>query len=86
MPKSASPKSVDQLTYEAAFAELQRVIAALEGEQRSLDEATSLYERGQALAKRCGELLDKAELKVRQLTGSDLVDFEEAHRAGRLPG
>ena len=78
MPKSTSPKSVDQLTYEAAFAELQTIIAALEGDQRSLDEATSLYERGQSLVKRCGELLDQAELKVRQLSGSDLVDFEEA--------
>jgi exodeoxyribonuclease VII small subunit len=78
MPKSASQKSVDQMSYEAAFAELQTIIAALEGEQRSLDEATSLYERGQALVKRCGDLLDKAELKVRQLSGSDLDDLEEA--------
>jgi exodeoxyribonuclease VII small subunit len=75
--KSASPKPVGQLTYEAAFAELQTIIEALEGEQSSLDEATSLYERGQLLAKRCAELLDQAELKVRQLSGSDLSDFEE---------
>jgi len=78
MPKSSSPKPVDQLSYEAAFAELQTIIEALEGEQRSLDEATSLYERGQFLVKRCGELLDQAELKVRQLSGSDLTDLEEA--------
>ncbi len=78
MPKSSSPKPVDQLTYEAAFAELQSIIEALEGEQRSLDEATSLYERGQSLVKRCGELLDQAELKVRQLSGSELADLEEA--------
>ena len=77
MPKSSAAKSVDQLTYEAAFEELQTIIAALEGEQRSLDEATSLFERGQSLAKRCGELLDQAELKVRQLSGSDLSDFKE---------
>jgi exodeoxyribonuclease VII small subunit len=75
--KSASPKPVDQLTYEAAFAELQTIIEALEGEQSSLVEATSLYERGQLLAKRCGELLDQAELKVKLLSGSDLSDFEE---------
>lgn len=77
MPRSASPKPVDQLTYEAAFAELQIIIEALEGEQRSLDEATSLYERGQSLVKRCSELLDQAELKVKQLSGSGSVDFEE---------
>ncbi len=78
MPRTASPKSVDQLTYEAAFAELQAIIESLEGEQSSLDEATSLYERGQLLVKRCQELLDQAELKVKQLSGNDLADFEEA--------
>lgn len=77
MPRSASPKPVNQLTYEAAFAELQTIIEALEGEQSSLDEATSLYERGQALVKHCSELLDKAELKIKQLSGSASVDFEE---------
>ena len=77
MPRSASPKPVDQLTYEAAFAELQTIIEALEGEQSSLDEATSLYERGQSLVKRCSDLLDKAELKVRTLSGSAAADLEE---------
>ncbi len=77
MPKSASPKSVEHMSYEAAFAELQSIIEALEGEQGSLGEATSLYERGQLLVKRCGELLDQAELKVKQLSGSELEDFEE---------
>ncbi len=78
MPRTASPKPVNQLTYEAAFAELQTIIESLEGEQSSLDEATSLYERGQLLVKRCQELLDQAELKVKQLSGSDPADFEEA--------
>jgi len=78
MPRAATPKAVDQLSYEAAFAELQTIIESLEGEQGSLQEATSLYERGQLLVKRCQELLDQAELKVKQLSGTDLADFEEA--------
>jgi exodeoxyribonuclease VII small subunit len=77
MPRSASPKPVDQLTYEAAFAELQTIIEALEGEQSSLNEATSLYERGQSLVKRCSDLLDKAELKIRTLSGSAAAGLEE---------
>ncbi len=52
-------------------------MAALENEQRSLDESMSLYERGQALVKRCAELLDKAELKVKQLSGNELNDIAE---------
>ncbi len=77
MPKSSSPKPVDQLNYETAFAELEAVVAALESEQRSLDEAMGLFERGQALVRRCTELLDKAEVRVKQLSGIDLNDLEE---------
>jgi exodeoxyribonuclease VII small subunit len=78
MPKSSSQKPVDELTYEAAFAELENIVAALENEQRSLDESMALYERGQALVKHCAAILDKAELKVKQLTGDALNDLEEA--------
>ena len=78
MPKSSPQKSVDELTYETAFAELENIVAALENEQSSLDESMKLYERGQALVKRCAAILDKAELKVKQLTGDTLTDLEEA--------
>ncbi len=77
MPKSSAPKPVETLAYEAAFAELQEVVAALEGEPRSLEEAMVLFERGQALVKRCAELLDQAELKVKRLSGGELADLEE---------
>jgi exodeoxyribonuclease VII small subunit len=73
---SPSLKKVEELTYEAAFTELETIVAALEGESRPLDESISLYERGQALARHCSALLEKAELKVRQLSGDGLVDFE----------
>jgi len=73
---SPSLKKVQELTYETAFAELETIVAALEAEGRSLDESLSLYERGQALAAHCAALLEKAELKVRQLSGDGLADFE----------
>lgn len=73
---SPSSKKVEELTYEAAFTELETIVAALEGESRPLDESISLYERGQALAKYCAVLLEKAELKVRQLSGEGLEEFE----------
>ena len=76
MAKSSSPKPVEELTYEEAFAELERIVNTMEGEQNPLEEAMSLFERGQALVKRCGELLDGAELKVRKLSGDALVEFE----------
>jgi exodeoxyribonuclease VII small subunit len=72
----SSKKKVEELNYEAAFTELETIVAALEGESRPLDESISLYERGQALAQHCAALLEKAELKVRQLSGDGLVEFE----------
>jgi exodeoxyribonuclease VII small subunit len=73
---SPSSKKVDGLSYEAAFTELEQIVAALEAEGKPLEESLGLYERGQALAAHCAELLDKAELKVRQLGSEGLTDFE----------
>jgi exodeoxyribonuclease VII small subunit len=69
-------KPAEDLTYEQAFGELEAIVAALEGEERPLEEGLALFERGQALARRCAQLLDQAELKVQQLTGEELVDFD----------
>ena len=73
---SPSKKTQDELTYEQAFAELETVVAALESEQRPLDESIALYERGQKLARHCAELLERAELQVRQLSGDKIVAFD----------
>lgn len=58
---------IESLTYEQAFAELETIVGELEEEIHNLEEAMRLFERGQALAKQCSELLEKAELKVQQL-------------------
>jgi len=71
------PKPIDGLTYEEASAELETIVAALESGERPLEESMMLFERGQALTKRCTELLDKAELKVQALVGESLADFKE---------
>lgn len=67
---------VDQLTYEQAFAEIEILVADLESDEHPLQQALSLFERGQALARHCADLLDQADLKVQQLSGEDLVDFD----------
>ena len=74
MPTSQTP--LDQLSYEQAFGELEAIVLAMEADERPLEEALAMFERGQALARRCAELLDQAELKVQQLTGEGLVEFE----------
>ena len=70
-------KPVEELTYEQALAELEEIVTALEGEQNQLDDAIKLFERGQALATRCGILLEAAELKVKQVVGEEILPFEE---------
>lgn len=68
---------VEQLSYEEAFSQLEEIVASLESSQHNLDQSLSLYERGQALVKRCAQLLDQAELRVLQLTENGLADFSE---------
>jgi len=80
MPKSSSKRAerpTEDLSYEEALAELEEIVAALEGEQNQLEEAIKLFERGQALALRCGVLLEAAELKVKQVVGDAILPFEE---------
>lgn len=72
-----TPQPVEELNYEEALAELEGIVEALEGGQKPLDEAMRLFERGQALVARCGELLESARLKVQVLAGESPADFEE---------
>lgn len=68
---------VEGLSYEQALAELERIVTSLETNKLHLEESMALFERGQALSRHCVELLDKAELRVKQLSGDDLVDMPE---------
>ena len=79
MPKSSKKTEIDvkELSYEAALAELESIVSTLEEEQGQLEEAIKLFERGQALAARCGVLLEAAELKVKQVVGDVILPFEE---------
>ena len=74
MTKKLTP--VEELNYEQAFTELESIVVDLESEVHSLDAALQLFERGQALAKHCTTLLDKAELKVQQVSGEELTPYD----------
>jgi exodeoxyribonuclease VII small subunit len=77
MAKS-QPKPVEALTFEEAYAELEMIVAALEAGEGPLEESMTAFTRGQALIKRCAELLDSAELKVKQLSGEMQTDLAES--------
>lgn len=78
-PSSTNPLNdlppLEGMTYEQALAELETIVSTLETEERALDEALALFERGQALARHCADLLDKADMKIKQLSGENLMDF-----------
>ena len=59
---------IAEMTFEAAMAELERVVGQLEGGEVPLADSIRLYERGDALRKHCEALLAKAEAKVEQIT------------------
>jgi exodeoxyribonuclease VII small subunit len=77
-PKSQESAELDQLSYEEAFAELESIVTALESDERPLDESLALFERGQALARHCTQVLDRAELRIQQLSGEQYLDFDSS--------
>jgi exodeoxyribonuclease VII small subunit len=68
MMAKAKSKAIEDLTYEQAYTELEQTVEQLESGDLPLEAALALFERGQALSARCGELLEQAEIKLRELT------------------
>lgn len=67
-------------TFEEIYARLEEIVARLEQGGLPLDDAVALYEQGMALAQRCQEMLDAAELKVTRLREAAVAQ-EEAEPA-----
>ncbi len=70
-PNSKNPISIDNLSYEDAYSELERIVASLESGEKTLEEALSLFDHGKKLADHCARLLDNAEMQVKILTSND---------------
>jgi exodeoxyribonuclease VII small subunit len=56
------------MPFEDALAELEGIVEKLEKGAVALDESIRLYERGEALKKRCDELLKNAEMRIEKIT------------------
>lgn len=60
-------KPIEDMSFEDAMSELERVVSQLESGNAPLDQSISLYERGEALRKRCDARLKDAELRVQKI-------------------
>lgn len=72
-------KTVAELTFEEAMAELERVVTQLERGDVALEQSIKLYERGAALKAHCAGKLKDAEEKV------ELIRAAEGKAVGTTP-
>jgi exodeoxyribonuclease VII small subunit len=63
----ASKGSKQEDGFEALYQQLEQTVARLEQGNLTLEESLAQYEEGMKLARRCQELLQKAELRVTTL-------------------
>ena len=58
---------ITRLPFERAIEELESIVKRLEEGKVPLEESVAIYERGEALKRRCQELLDQAEARVNKI-------------------
>jgi len=63
-----NPLDVRKLSFERAIEELETIVKRLEDGKVPLEESVAIYERGEALKRRCEELLRQAEARVEKIT------------------
>ncbi len=73
MPKETA---IENLTFEAAMAELDNIVATLERGQVPLEQAISQYTRGVALKEHCEKKLNNAKLQIEKVL----------HNSGKIIG
>ena len=59
---------IGKLPFERAIEELESIVKRLEEGKVPLEESVTIYERGEALKRRCEELLRAAEARVDKIT------------------
>jgi len=65
---NTSEVDVSQLSFERAIEELESIVRRLEDGKVPLEESVAIYERGEALKRRCEDLLRQAEARVQKIT------------------
>jgi exodeoxyribonuclease VII small subunit len=69
-------ESIEDLSYEDAYARLQEMLVALESGDLPLEDSLQMYELGTRLATHCAQKLEEAELRVRRWQDGSTVPFD----------
>ncbi len=67
-PGNKNADEIEQMPFERAIAELESIVKRLEEGSVPLEESVAIYERGEALKRRCEHLLRQAEARVEKIT------------------
>ncbi len=78
MPRSAAATTKEPASYEQALAELDRLVAQMEGGQLPLDELLDGYRRGAELLNFCRARLQAVEAQVKVLEDGQLKPWTVA--------
>jgi exodeoxyribonuclease VII small subunit len=71
-----SPKTQTPQSFEAALAELEKIVSSMEAGQMPLEKSLAAYKRGAELLKFCQGALQDAQQQVKILEGNMLQDFK----------
>ena len=69
-------KPSEELSFEKALAELEKIVARMESGELSLEQALSTHNRGLELARFCQHKLEAAQQQVKVLEGEVLKPLE----------
>lgn len=77
-PAKTATKEATAPSYEHALDELERLVAAMEGQQLPLDQLLESYQRGAELLGLCRARLQAVEQQVKVLEGGELKSWEDS--------
>ena len=73
-------KTIDNMTFEEAFKELEEIVNKIDNGNQDLETAITSFERGHLLRKQCEKKLSEAQLKIDKITKNEQtgeISFDE---------
>jgi exodeoxyribonuclease VII small subunit len=70
------PTPIADLKFETALAELEDIVASMEGGKLELEASIAAYKRGMELMKHCQSQLTEAEAQIRVLENGQFKDVD----------